>query len=68
MAPVYRLGSGNSYMSYVIVFRENGAPKRFGFPTVKEARTAAPGGSGSDLHRGKENEAQDRDRNVSACP
>lgn len=39
--PIYRVRSGNGYVSYVIAYRENGAPKRLGFPSVREARTAA---------------------------
>ena len=39
--PIYRVRSGNGYISYVISYRENGAPKRLGFCTVGEARRAA---------------------------
>jgi hypothetical protein len=39
--PIYRVHSGNGYTSYVISYRENGAPKRLGFRTVGEARRAA---------------------------
>ncbi len=39
--PIYRVQSGNGYISYVISYRENGAPKRLGFRTVREARRAA---------------------------
>lgn len=39
--PVYRMRSGSGYISYVICYRENGARKKQGFPTVTEARRAA---------------------------
>ncbi len=44
--PVYRVRSGNGYISYVIAYRENGAPKRFGFPTVGAAQRAAKKAAG----------------------
>jgi hypothetical protein len=39
--PIYRVRSGNGYIGYVISYRENGVPKRLGFGTIGEARTAA---------------------------
>ena len=39
--PVYRMRSGNGYVSYVILYRENGERRKQGFSSVAQARRAA---------------------------
>jgi hypothetical protein len=50
--PVYRVRSGNGYISFVISYRENGARKKKGFATVGEAVKAAKRAAG-DIASGK---------------